>query len=122
MIELPSIAPSASDRADVVAGSMYRHDVTLKLMITIAIERAYREGISSALCQVSAEIDRIRTAQLTPNETDVKAAAREQERAKIVAWLREVADGSSSAHFRSILIFAADAIERGEHDKPGDGA
>ena len=42
------------------------------------------------------------------------------ERAKTVAWLREVADGSSGAHFRSTLIFAADAIERGEYDKAGD--
>lgn len=39
------------------------------------------------------------------------------ERAAIVAWLREVANGATGSHFRSTLIFAADAIERGDHAK-----
>ncbi len=45
---------------------------------------------------------------------DDENAARADERAKIVAWLRKRAEGGIFGN----RLMAADAIERGEHEKP----
>lgn len=41
------------------------------------------------------------------------------ERAKIAAWLRELARTASSEQARGAYEFAAEGIERGEHDGEG---
>lgn len=77
---------------------------------TLPTNRNYTE----AQIKLDKAIDALNSA---PADIDDSAA----ERAKIVAWLREVADGCSGAHFRSTLFFIANAIDCGEHDKAGAG-